>query len=370
MQTGYAISSSAHAVLIGWVLFGGAFQPDPDPFEVTEVSVISAADFAALTSSPQAETEIALPPAVDPTEDVDVTETPDPTPTVQNAPSPASIPDQEDTPETPLPQPDTEVQDDAPPNIAPPEDVAVALPEVSDRPVPKPVERVAPETVETPSPDAKPDVVEQDSVTPEETPGENVQDQQEETAPEEAAREIVTEAEEPASSVMTSSVRPPSRRPSPPKPAEEPEPIPAAQPTAEEDKPTAPSQDDVADALEQALSGATEDVPVGPPLSAGEKDSLRVAVQNCWNVGSLSTDALNTTVVVAVSMTQDGKPVSSSIRMLSSDGGSAAAAKQAFEAARRAILRCGAKGFDLPSEKFGQWKEIEMTFNPERMRIR
>ncbi|MEM6478789.1 MAG: energy transducer TonB, partial [Pseudomonadota bacterium] len=42
----------------------------------------------------------------------------------------------------------------------------------------------------------------------------------------------------------------------------------------------------------------------------------------------------------------------------------------AFEAARRAIIRCGAKGFDLPSEKYDQWKEIEMTFNPEQMRTR
>ena len=58
------------------------------------------------------------------------------------------------------------------------------------------------------------------------------------------------------------------------------------------------------------------------------------------------------------------------IRMLSSTGGSGTAAKQAFEAARRAIIRCGAKGFQLPPEKYGQWRDIEMTFNPERMRIK
>jgi hypothetical protein len=42
----------------------------------------------------------------------------------------------------------------------------------------------------------------------------------------------------------------------------------------------------------------------------------------------------------------------------------------AFDAARRAIIRCGAKGFDLPAEKYAQWREVEMTFNPESMRIR
>ena len=37
---------------------------------------------------------------------------------------------------------------------------------------------------------------------------------------------------------------------------------------------------------------------------------------------------------------------------------------------RPSKLHCGASGFDLPPEKYAQWREIEMTFNPERMRIR
>ena len=51
-------------------------------------------------------------------------------------------------------------------------------------------------------------------------------------------------------------------------------------------------------------------------------------------------------------------------------GGSDTSARQAFEAARRAIIRCGATGYDLPIEKYEQWREIEMTLNPERMRIK
>ena len=69
-------------------------------------------------------------------------------------------------------------------------------------------------------------------------------------------------------------------------------------------------------------------------------------------------------------MTQDGKPVPNSIRLASSSGGAEVAARQAFEAARRAIIRCGSRGFELPVEKYGQWQEIEMTFNPERMRVK
>jgi hypothetical protein len=56
--------------------------------------------------------------------------------------------------------------------------------------------------------------------------------------------------------------------------------------------------------------------------------------------------------------------------MLGFEGGSEAGARQAFEAARRAIIRCGATGFPLPPEKYDQWRSIEMVFNPERMRIK
>jgi len=110
--------------------------------------------------------------------------------------------------------------------------------------------------------------------------------------------------------------------------------------------------------------------PAGPPLSRGEKDALRVAVSSCWNVASLSSEALQTTVVVGASLTREGKPEAGSIKMLFYSGGSQAAANVAFDAARRAILRCGSRGYKLPSEKYEQWRDIEFTFNPEKMRIK
>ena len=105
-------------------------------------------------------------------------------------------------------------------------------------------------------------------------------------------------------------------------------------------------------------------------MTSGERDALRVAVQQCWNVGALSSEALRVTVTVGVDMNRDGSPDIASIRQVSAEGGSDAAIRQAFEAARRAIIRCGARGFPLPVEKYDQWRDIEMVFNPERMRIR
>jgi hypothetical protein len=219
-----------------------------------------------------------------------------------------------------------------------------------------------------PDPEAAPDPVQQDAVEQGET-GETDQETQEATAPEETATEIVTEAEEPASAPETS-VRPPARRPKPPVQQAETQPAPETPSTPTVSEP-ADTSDAINDALAAALAEPAETAaPSGPPLSAGEKDALRVAVSSCWNVGSLSSEALQTTVVVSVSMAQNGKPNSGSIRMIGSSGGSSSAANQAFEAARRAILRCAGAGYNLPSDKYGQWKDIEMTFNPERMRIK
>lgn len=368
MNTGQVISGIGHAGLIGWVLFGGTFQSEPLPFEVTEVSVISTEAFEALMASgpaPDSATEVALPeqPEVAP----DPVETPTPDDTVATeTPAPTVQPEAEVPPETPAPQPEPEIADVSPEQPQPLEQ-AVLVPEIAPRPIPRPSERVAPEAVAPPPEDVAPDAVEQQAVTEDkgtDTPAE----EQQATAPEEAATEIVTEAETPSNAPKTSP-RPPSVRPSAPVRTAEPA-TPAPETPARQTPAPAPTDEAVNDALREALGGGAEDVPQGPPLTAGEKDALRVAVSSCWNVGSLSTEALGTTVVVVVDMTPDAKPVTSSIRLASSSGGSAAAANQAFEAARRAIIRCTRDGYGLPAEKYGQWKEIEMTFNPERMRIK
>ena len=132
------------------------------------------------------------------------------------------------------------------------------------------------------------------------------------------------------------------------------------------------SSSELDELLDATLGQPTEELSASasPPLSLVEEQALRVAVQKCWNVGSLSSLALETTVVVAFSLTQDGKPVVASIRQVSSEGGTSASVQQAFETARRAIIRCGARGLQLPSYKYDQWKDLEMTFDPKGIRIK
>jgi len=383
VQTGTKISVASHGILITWALVGGWFHSDPLPFQSQDVSIISAEEFARL-SEQQAAPEVAEDPVAP--QEPSVSET---TPAIPDRPAPApevppaqpdliEPPVAETEPEPPAPDPTPEV-----PSLVPdaPEvpDIVTDLPQTAEPETAQPTDRVAPEPVRPPEPDTQVDDVAQEEVSPDEGAEAN-QPVQEATAPEAAADRIVTEAEadEADPTAPLASVRP-RLRPSRPDPVEQPEPEETQTAAATETPDPAPEQSPEPESFEtdsavaEALAGTGEveaPEPSGPPMTRGEKDALRVAVSQCWNVGSLSSEALRTTVVVGVSLSRDGVPDMGSIRMQSSSGGSDNSAKQAYEAARRAIIRCGSKGFDLPADKYAQWRDIEMTFNPEGMRIR
>lgn len=125
----------------------------------------------------------------------------------------------------------------------------------------------------------------------------------------------------------------------------------------------------IAGALENARQKAETSGQTAPPLTQGEVDGFRISVQDCWVV-DVGSPAAYITVTVGFDMDPTGRVVASSIRLLSSEGGSGSDVDVAFQAARRAILRCQGDGYRLPISKYDNWKSTEMTFNPESMRIR
>ena len=71
------------------------------------------------------------------------------------------------------------------------------------------------------------------------------------------------------------------------------------------------------------------------------------AIRHCWNMGPLSDAARQTAVTVQFDLSADGRPEPDTIRPLDFSGGPIVAAEQAFEAAKRAIIRCsGPAGYD------------------------
>ena len=321
-------SALLHGGFFVWVILGDwLFAPQAVPeIPVSEVSLLSEAEFDNLTAASAA--------AVSPP--VAASDPPPQRPAPAEEVTPDVLPEAELAQPDIAPLPDAPLADEAQPIPVPSTEVPAA---------PRPIDRVE----DTPVDDTNDTPELADTVTPEvsEQPAEDVVETPPEPAasPEEAATQIVTEAvetEQDAPQLPPTASRPPPGRPKvvePVPPEEEP---PASDPTA----------------------------PPGPPMTSGEQDALRVAIKKCWNLGALSSEAMRTTVTVSVFLGQDGTPDLSSLVMIGSEGGTEASAEKMFEVARRAIARCGKAGFPLPPEKYETWKELELVFDPDGMRLR
>ncbi len=110
-------------------------------------------------------------------------------------------------------------------------------------------------------------------------------------------------------------------------------------------------------------------VPQAVPQDQIWPQQIRLALGECWNVGALTSDAMRATATLRVTFDPTGRPEASSIS-LSSFTGEVEAAEQLFGSARRAILRCGRDGFDLPADRYALWKVMELTFDPAELALR
>ena len=102
-------------------------------------------------------------------------------------------------------------------------------------------------------------------------------------------------------------------------------------------------------------------------LAQAEMQALSAQVAPCWNIGALDKEETKAVVTVEFALTQKGIPVRDSLRLIGAGKDTSATVLKAYDAAKRAIIRCGAEGYKLPLEKYPQWQSIELTFNPERM---
>lgn len=369
MQTpGMYISAVGHLGLIGWLLLGWGMQSQPLPMQIMDVSVMSGEEFEQMMA---ARTPVPgdAPPTAPVQPQIDLAPPP---PAVETPPEPAPLPKPVETPMSealppPAPEmPPADVTDAAPAAPAPPA-MPVPAPDLppSDDPTQAPANRIASTPVAPPPPDAQISDIAREAVVPDETATAEVAvPEQQATAPEQTATEIVIADERPRGAVERS-LRPIARpaRPAPPAAAAAPqtatEPAPA---------PVPDTSDAVADALAAAVAAsAAPAVQAGPPMTGTERDSFRIAVNSCWNVDPGSV-AARVIVEIGFTLNRDGT-LDGEPRLLSSDGDQSATST-AFEAARRAILRCQRGGYQLPAEKYDQWREVVITFDPSGMRLR
>lgn len=372
MSPGGYISAVGHAALIIWLLAGWGLSHDPLPFEVTEVSVVSGEEYeaivAARTPNPVVDAPItpalpeaeAAPDAPTPTEEVAL---------AQPQPEAAPVPEPEAAPEEPQPAPGppaavADIGPDQPTALVPP---SAAVDNNSTTPQPRPATRVA-NTPSLPTPDAAVAPVEQAAVTPDTSAvAEVVAEAQDAAAPEEATTEIVTEAEKPSGAVE-SSIRPTARprtQTAEQKPAETPA------------KPHPPAASATEDAVAAAVAAAAASAPAassaqaGPPMNGEETSSFLGQIGGCW-INDPGATWMNAKVTVRFQLDRTGHLVGPIVQV-EAVGGTDEDKRIAFERARTAVARCqnkGRDGYDLPSDKYEQWKDIELTFDASSMRLR
>lgn len=373
MKIGTYVSGAGHAGLFVWLLIGGFFvsHDDFDAITATDVSIITEDQLDALRPSGPETGE--APPALNaPAAD-------EPAPAVVETPDEVVEPPDEVTPLAEVqPEAPVEIEEPAQPDVVEPDVAAPEEPEgdpgdvvvVPDaEPVPRQEDVIAPEITEVVEPEVEVDEVAQTETASDEAAEVVTEEVDTTTTEAPTTTEIVTEADEPATGAPTKSLRP-GRKPTPPAPA----PTEVAEPV---EQPTTPGlQDLIEDAVTEANSeNAVEDNAspgggTGEPVTRAEKGAFILAIQKCWNVGALGTDALKVTVTVAFTMTPDAKPEIGSIRLVGAEGGTGGAVDRAYEAARRAIIRCGSAGFGLPPEKYSIWRGVEVKFNASKREIR
>ena len=418
MDKSQILSGVGHAVVITWVVLGDwLFAPrELPPPDSVQVSMVSESDLKAMQD---AAAQSVKPPADTP--EVKPAAKPAPKPQVE-APAPVEpeVAVVEPTPVVPVqPSPDVPVAANPQPNEAPPVVAPIAeaeqpipVPTMDEKPKPKPATRITDTpveaTVDTPvEADApSPEVTDQPTDQPpveEDKPAASPQDSATMTAPD----AVATDAPELA---PTASVRPQTRpdKPVVETPVEDPQvaldaqaeadakaeadqqaeaDAQAAQKAKEQSDAQAKADAEAADksAIDAALAdaasdapaqdGGQTDIPEGPPMTAGEKEGIRVAINKCWNVSPISNAAQRVKLTLRIEMNEDGTPNSKSITMTNYSGGDDAAAAAAFDAARRAVIRgetgCGGKpGYDLDPAKYSEWNVMNLAFDASGMLMR
>ena len=104
---------------------------------------------------------------------------------------------------------------------------------------------------------------------------------------------------------------------------------------------------------------------IAQPMTMSEIDAIRYQIQQCWSVPAGARDAENLVVKIKIFLNTDGS-LSKAPEVVGSNRSGDPFYRTAAESARRAVLKCQPLK-NLPAEKYSNWREITLTFNPREM---
>ena len=184
----------------------------------------------------------------------------------------------------------------------------------------------------------------------------------ENTPAEESTTQIVTEAEEQKSDLVPSRTSKPKSRPKNLKTTKE---I-AIKPKLKPKEVVEAEKDTTAESILESLKEKKEPEPF-LNLTPAQKESVGNIIRNkmrlCWNPPVGVENGLTNVMILGLKFDIDGKLVESPVNLTPNSG---VGSLQAFEAARRAVIRCSPYN-ELDPEIYDGWKELNLKFNPKNM---
>jgi len=383
VDIGVKISGTAHAILISIAIFGAPiFSSDEEnPIQISEVSLISLEEFELLTkenmpvfqSEPEPEVqEPELEPEVQEPE-------PEPEPEVQEPEPEPELEVQEPEPE---PEPELEVQEPEPEvqeiinesdsdliapiadEVADEDNLGELTPEFNENAAPKAAEIIS--DVSNEAPEEPADIGALEDTSFEKVNGADEEkleiELNENTPAEESTTQIVTEAEEQKSDLVPSRTSKPKSRPKNLKTTKE---I-AIKPKLKPKEVVEAEKDTTAESILESLKEKKEPEPF-LNLTPAQKESVGNIIRNkmrlCWNPPVGVENGLTNVMILGLKFDIDGKLVESPVNLTPNSG---VGSLQAFEAARRAVIRCSPYN-ELDPEIYDGWKELNLKFNPKNM---
>lgn len=132
---------------------------------------------------------------------------------------------------------------------------------------------------------------------------------------------------------------------------------------------TSKSADDlIASLLDDAEDAGLDSAPaqmVGDEITATEIDAIRERIYKCWLVPPGAKDARNLVVDVHMSISKEG--VVQKAEVLNKERMHEPNFEAAAESAQRAVLDPNCNPLPLSADKYDQWKELTLRFNPKDM---
>ena len=372
MDIGVKISGTAHAILISIAIFGAPiFSSDEEnPIQISEVSLISLEEFELLTKENMPVFQSEPEPEVQEPELEPEVQEPEPEPEVQE-PEPEPEPELEVQEPEPEPEPEPEVQEiinesdsDLIAPIADEDNLGELTPEFNENAAPKAAEIIS--DVSNEAPEEPADIGALEDTSFEKVNGADEEkleiELNENTPAEESTTQIVTEAEEQKSDLVPSRTSKPKSRPKNLKTTKE---I-AIKPKLKPKEVVEAEKDTTAESILESLKEKKEPEPF-LNLTPAQKESVGNIIRNkmrlCWNPPVGVENGLTNVMILGLKFDIDGKLVESPVNLTPNSG---VGSLQAFEAARRAVIRCSPYN-ELDPEIYDGWKELNLKFNPKNM---